>query len=99
MLQHYVTIKYRDETPGDHRAEFCRRMLALKESITEIEDIAIGCDILSEARSWSLLIRIHVADLESLARYQKHPAHQAVVQFNAPYVTDVGVIDFEHFLE
>jgi len=99
MLQHYITIKYKPETPDAHREEFCRRMLALKQSINEIESIQIGCDILSEARSWSLLIKLELADLEALVRYQKHPQHIAVVEFNAPYVAQVGVVDFESFLE
>lgn len=99
MLQHYVFLKFAENTPGEHRDEFCRRMLALKERISEIKEIEIGTDILHEARSWSLLIQIKVADLDALVRYQKHPDHQALVAFNAPYVADIGVIDFEAFLE
>lgn len=98
MLQHYITIKYRPNTPAEHRDEFCQRMLALKKSIPEIERIEIGVDMVAEARSWSLLIKLQVADLDALVRYQKHADHQAVIQFNAPYVVDVGVIDFENYL-
>jgi hypothetical protein len=98
MLQHFITIKYQPNTPADHRDEFCRRMFALKERIPEIEQIDIGVDMVAEARSWSLLIKLQVADLDALVRYQKHPDHQAVIQFNAPYVVDVGVIDFENYL-
>lgn len=98
MLQHYITIKYVADTPAEHRDEFCRRMLALQNSIDEIHEIQIGCDIVGEARSWSLLIKLLVDDLDALVRYQKHPEHQAVIKFNAPYVADVGVIDFDsHF--
>lgn len=98
MLQHFITIKYQPNTPAEHRDEFCQRMLALKESIPEIEQIEIGVDMVAEARSWSLLIKLQLADLDALVRYQKHPDHQAVIQFNAPYVTDVRVIDFENYL-
>ena len=98
MLQHFITIKYVADTPTEHRDEFCRRMLALKQSIAEIEQIEIGVDLVGEARSWSLLIKLIVADLDALVRYQQHPEHQAVIKFNAPYVVDVGVIDFEHSL-
>ena len=98
MLQHFITIKYVADTPSEHRDEFCRRMLALKQSIAEIEQIEIGVDIVAEARSWSLLIKLVVADVDALVRYQQHPDHQAVIKFNAPYVSDVGVIDFENVL-
>ncbi|NVK03106.1 MAG: Dabb family protein [Oceanospirillaceae bacterium] len=98
MLQHYITIKYLPDTPTEHREEFCRRMLALQQTIAEVEEIQIGCDLVGEARSWSLLIKLLVADKSALVRYQQHPDHQAVIQFNAPYVADVGVIDFENFL-
>ncbi len=99
MLQHYITIKYVDDTPAAHRDEFCRRMLALQDSIVEVEEIQIGCDIVGEVRSWNLLIKLLVADFDALIAYQKHPDHQAVVAFNAPYVKEVGVIDFEAFFE
>ena len=98
MLQHFITIKYVADTPAEHRDEFCRRMLALKQSIAEIEQIEIGVDIVGEARSWSLLIKLVVADVDALVRYQQHPDHQAVIKFNAPYVAYVGVIDFEQLL-
>lgn len=97
MLQHYITIKYVADTPVEHRDEFCRRMLALQSSIDEVQEIQIGCDLVGEARSWNLLIRLVVADTDALLRYQRHPDHQAVIKFNAPYVADVGVIDFESF--
>lgn len=95
MLQHFITIKYVADTPDEHRDEFCRRMLALKESIDEIEQIEVGVDVIGEARSWSLLIKLVVSDVDALVRYQQHPEHKAVIKFNAPYVADVGVIDFE----
>lgn len=98
MLQHYITLKYLPDTPTEHRDEFCRRMLALQHSIDEVEEIQIGSDIVGEARSWSLLIKLLVADKEALVRYQQHPDHQAVIKFNAPYVAEVGVIDFEEFM-
>lgn len=98
MLQHYIIIKYLADTPVEHRDEFCRRMLALQQTIPEVEAIQIGIDQVGEARSWSLLIKLLVADMDALGRYQRHPDHQAVIKFNAPYVADVGVIDFENTL-
>lgn len=97
MLTHFITLKFIPDTPPEHRAEFVQKMLALKDSIDELLAIKIACDIVHERRSWSLIVELQVADLGALVRYQQHPAHQAVVAFNAPFVDSVGVIDFEHY--
>jgi hypothetical protein len=36
--------------------------------------------------------------VESLRRYQKHEAHQAVMQFNDPLVKDIASFDYEHLV-
>ena len=36
MLEHYVFLKYREETSATHVASFCERMLALLDSIDQI---------------------------------------------------------------
>ena len=97
MLEHYVFIRFKQDTPQTHVDEFCQRILALPNTINELHEVQIGHDIVREARSWDLMIRLHVDDIDALIRYQVHPDHQAVVQFNAPFVADIGVIDFEAF--
>ena len=97
MLQHYITLKFKEGTPEAHRDEFCRRMLALQESIDEVKEIQIGRDIVNEARSWHLLMKLVVEDIDSLKRYQAHPEHQALVAFNGPHVDAIGVVDFNNF--
>ncbi len=93
MLNHYVFLKYREDTPEAHIAEFCKKMLALKGAISELQYLAIERDELHEARSWSLLISMRFQTLDDLRAYQKHPKHTAVMQFNTPYVTEIGALD------
>ncbi len=94
MLNHFVFLKYRNDTPDAHIAEFCQKMLALKDLISEIDHLDIGRDELQEARSWSLLLSMRFRSLDDLRSYQQHPEHIAVMQFNAPYVIEIGALDY-----
>lgn len=95
MLQHYVLIRYEKSVTEEHIAEFCRRMLALRTSIAEIESVEIGRDMLHDARSWDLILIMRVASVGALRSYQQHPEHLKVMAFNQPFVADVATVDFQ----
>lgn len=95
MLQHYILIKFKTGTANEHIAEFCRRMLALRNTISSIEHLEIGRDILHDARSWDIILIMRFASIEALRRYQQHPEHLDVMAFNKPFVADVASVDFE----
>ena len=94
MLQHYVFLKYREGTSDGHVAAFCGRMLALRDTIGEIEHLEIGRDELHDARSWDLVLIMQFASVEALRAYQRHPDHVAVMAFNDPFVANVASVDF-----
>jgi hypothetical protein len=96
MLQHYVLIRYEKSASGEHIAEFCRRMLALRISVAGIEYLEIGRDILHDARSWDLILIMRFASVDALRSYQQHPEHQKVMAFNQPFVSDVASVDFHY---
>ena len=95
MLQHYVLIRYDKNATNEHIEKFCKRMLALRTSISGIEHLEIGRDILHDARSWDLILIMRFASVGALRSYQQHPEHQKVMAFNQPFVTDVASVDFE----
>jgi hypothetical protein len=95
MLQHYILIKFKKDTRDEHIAEFCRRMLALRTTISIIAHLEIGRDILHEARSWDLILIMRFDSTEALRSYQQHPEHLSVMAFNQPSVADVASLDFE----
>jgi hypothetical protein len=95
MLQHYILIKFKKDTRDEHIAEFCRRMLALRTTISSIAHLEIGRDILHEARSWDLILIMRFDSTEALRSYQQHPEHLSVMAFNQPSVADVASLDFE----
>jgi hypothetical protein len=95
MLRHYIVIKFKQGTSDEHIGEFCRRMLALRATISSIEHLEIGRDILHNARSWDLILIMRFASTEALRSYQQHPEHLALMAFNQPAVADVASVDFE----
>ena len=95
MLRHYILIRYKPETPESHITAFCEQMSALLQEIPELLELEIGRDILHEERSWDLILMMSLESVTTLRRYQAHPAHQAVMRFNGPFVSDVAALDFE----
>jgi hypothetical protein len=95
VLQHYILIKLKKGTSDEHIDEFCRRLLALRTTISSIERLEIGRDILHDARSWDLILIMRFASTEALRGYQQHPEHLALMAFNQPFVADVASVDFE----
>ena len=95
MLQHYVLIKFNKDTSHEHIGEFCKRMLALRTTISGIDYLEIGRDILHDARSWDLILIMRFASTEALRSYQQHPEHLRLMAFNQPSVADVASVDFE----
>lgn len=98
MLQHYVFIKYLEDTPSTHVAAFAEKMLALKKTIPEILKMEIGRDILHDDRSWDLILIMEFETVSTLRAYQKHPEHQSLMVFNNPFVAEVGSVDFDKSL-
>jgi len=96
MLQHYVLLKFKEGTDNEHIEEFCRRLLALRTTISSIEHLEIGRDILHDARSWDLILIMRFASTEALRSYQQHPEHLKVMAFNQPSVANVASVDFEY---
>jgi hypothetical protein len=95
VLQHYVLIKFKQGTSDEHVGEFCRRMQALRTTISGIEHLEIGRDILHDARSWDLILIMRFASTEALRSYQQHPEHLSLMAFNQLSVADVASVDFE----
>jgi hypothetical protein len=94
MLRHYVFLKYRDGTSDGHVTAFCERMLALRATIPEIQHLEVGRDELRDTRSWDLMLIMEFASVDALRTYQRHPQHVDVMTFNAPFVANVGSVDF-----
>jgi len=94
MLQHYLFLKFREDTSDGHVTAFCERMLGLRGAIAGIQRLEIGRDELHDARSWDLVLIMEFASVDALRAYQRHPQHLALMAFNEPFVADVASVDF-----
>ena len=94
MLQHYVVLKFREDTSAGHVTDFCARMLALRNAIGGIQHLEIGRDELHDARSWDLVLIMAFESVDALRAYQRHPLHLALMAFNEPFVANVASVDF-----
>ena len=94
MLQHYVFLKFREDTSDAHVTDFCTRMLALGDAIGGIQHLEIGRDELHDTRSWDLVLIMELASVDALRVYQHHPQHLALMAFNEPFVANVASVDF-----
>ncbi|HKI75004.1 MAG TPA: Dabb family protein [Pseudomonadales bacterium] len=95
MINHFILLKYKDDTPRAHLDEFCRKMYALREGISQIKELQIGLDVIHDQRSWDLILIMKFDSLADLKTYQAHPAHQAASRFNQDMVSQVASLDFE----
>ena len=93
MLRHYIFLKFRQGTNGEHVTAFCERMRALPQAIAEIQQLEVGVDELHDARSWDVVLSMAFASVEALRAYQRHPQHVALMAFNEPFVADVASVD------
>lgn len=94
MLHHMVMIKVSDGTPDDHLQAFRERVLAMPETISEIQAIDVHLDELHTARSWDVLLHVQFENRDALQAYLVHPDHQAAVAFNQAYQTAIAVLDY-----
>lgn len=98
VINHYILIKYKRDTPREHIERFCQKMLALGEELPTVKKLEMGLDIVHDDRSWDLLISMQLSSIDTLRDYQAHPSHKAVIAFNHPYVDDVASIDFSEVI-
>ncbi len=94
MLTHHVFFKYQPETSKDHIDNFCEKIHALANALSEVKSLDIGIDELHEERSWDLVLMMQFETVDDLNQYRRHPDHIAIMKFNDPFVDSIGAIDF-----
>jgi hypothetical protein len=86
-------LKYQPGTTDEHIQAFCQKMLALQNSIKQVQHIEIGLDELHDERSWDLILIMQFTSLPALRIYQHHPEHIAAIEFNRLHVANVGSLE------
>ena len=94
MLIHIVCWKYRSDVDETARAEHRSKLMALTESIAEIERFDLGPDILHLDRSFDTGLVAEFADEAALDTYTNHPEHQNAAAFGREISQQVVSVDF-----
>jgi hypothetical protein len=78
MIAHIVFFKCKDKADA---AEIKKRLETLPPIIPQIIQYELGLNELESARAFHLALYSQFESYETLAIYQEHPAHQALLPF------------------
>jgi hypothetical protein len=96
MVEHIVLFKIKESAGDDVRAELKRRLLALSNDIPGIIHATFGANFTSRGKGYTHGFVVRFTNQDSLANYQKHPLHVAVVEgLVRPNCDDVLALDYE----
>lgn len=94
MLVHVVLMKFKEGTKDEAVENLKKALGALPTQIPEIKKYEFGPDILHTERSYDFALVAEYDDIESLKRYQVHPAHVPVLGMVREMSESVVVVDF-----
>lgn len=96
MIQHVALFVW---SPGfldsPDMDEWARRLRGLPAQIDPLRSITIGNDLLHGERSWDTAVVAVLDDMDGLAEYSAHPAHDAVTAISAPHIDQLAQVDLE----
>ena len=99
MVKHIVVWKLRDEAHGNDcqtNANLIKeKLLALRGKIPGIVALEVGFDKSRSAVSGDVVLYSEFTDMNALAEYQVHPAHEALKPFIAEATTERRLVDYE----
>ena len=96
MIKHVVTFKFKgtDEERANLARKFADALVKLPSEIKELKSIEVGINT-NPKESWDLVLTATADNLEDVAIYSAHPAHQAAVAIIAPYKDERACVDYE----
>jgi hypothetical protein len=99
MIKHIVFWKFLDQAEGSDKntnlAKARHLLESLPEAIPEIRLFEVAVGVNPSPQSYDLVLYSHFDELESLAAYQRHPAHVRVVEFLRKVQSARAVVDYE----
>ena len=96
MLTHIVIWKYKTGTSVEERREHVALLRALAKVIPEIQNLAVGRDVLRLPRSYDTGLVATFRNRAGLAAYTVHPDHVAAADFGRGVSEHVVSVDFEN---
>ncbi|MCI4656230.1 Dabb family protein [Cryobacterium zhongshanensis] len=75
-------------------AAIVERLESLVGVVPEIRTLQVGTDVVGNP-NWDVVLIADYEDLDALARYQVHPAHEAVGAFIRSVVAEKSTVDVQ----
>ena len=94
MLIHIVVWKYREDVPGDIRAEHLAGLKALEGLVPGLLRFEVGSDVLHLERSYDTGLAAAFTGREALDEYTVHEKHQRVASMGKTISAHVASVDF-----
>jgi hypothetical protein len=99
MVKHIVMWKLKDEAHGNDRQTNANlikeKLLALRGQIPGIVALEVGFDLSRSATSDDVVLYSEFIDMNTLAEYQIHPAHEALTPFISEATSERRLVDYE----
>ncbi|MBN1926902.1 MAG: Dabb family protein [Prolixibacteraceae bacterium] len=99
MIKHIVLFKLKEYSSEKEKKIILKKMeeklMALKETITELKYIEVGPHIDINSQSYDLCLITHFDSVEALDIYRVHPDHKKVVSYIMDVTVSRAAVDFE----
>jgi hypothetical protein len=95
MIRHVAVFRFVPEFTAEQREHWMGLLRGLPDRIPELRDLSVGADVLGGPASHELAIVADFDDLEGLAAYSRHPAHEEVLKISGPVKMSLATVDFE----
>ena len=95
MIRHVAVFRFVPEFTATQREEWMTMLRALPQAIPEVRSLSVGVDLLGGAASHEMALVADFDDLEGLAAYTRHPAHQEVLRVSATVKASLATVDYE----
>jgi len=97
MIRHVVSWRLAAAEPAARAADaaaIVERLESLVGVVPEIRTLQVGTDVVGNP-NWDVVLIADYEDLDALARYQVHPAHEAVGAFIRSVVAEKSTVDVQ----
>ena len=95
MIRHVAVFRFVPEFTTEQREHWMSLLRALPDQIPELKSMSVGVDTRHGPVSHDLALVADFDDLEGLAVYNSHPAHEEVLRISGPVKESVATVDFE----
>jgi Stress responsive A/B Barrel Domain len=95
VIRHVAVFRFVPEFTAEQREDWMRMLRSLPAAIPELRSLTVGVDVMRGPVSHEMAIVADFDDLDGLAAYNRHPAHQAVLEVSADVKASLATVDYE----